>query len=216
MTHRPLFIATAISLALLTGGLASAAQSSDRKSTKSYRWVDNNGVTHYGDVVPPEYAAQGRSELNSQGVPVREFPRQLTPAEASEAQQKAAEEARRRQHDSFLLTTYTKVGDIEQLRDERVALIEGQMEIARGSLASVDGRLQALQERMANFKPYSPAANARRVPDQLAEEVVRTLKERRATQATLDSREKEKAELRANFDADIARYRELTTLPALR
>jgi hypothetical protein len=164
-------------------------------------------------MVPPEYARQGRSELNAQGVELRQVPRQLSPEEAVVAQKTAADEARRRQHDSFLLTTYTKVSDIEQLRDERVALIDGQMEIARGSIDSNQQRIRELEGRLRAFRPYSGAANARRVPDQLAEEVVRTLKERESLRGALKSRETEKAGLRAQFDADIARYRELTTRP---
>ena len=224
MNIRSVFVATAISLALLSQGAIAASQpshnnkksSSSKSATTSYRWVDNNGVTHYGDRVPPEYAAQGRSELNSQGVPMREFPRQLTTAEAAEAQKIAADEARRRQHDSFLLTTYSHVSDIERLRDERLALIDGQMEIARGSISNSDQRLAGLQTRMAGFRPYSDAPNARRMPDQLADELVRALKERHGLQTALDSREQQKNDLRAQFDGDIARYLQLTTRPASR
>ena len=57
--------------------------------------MDDHGVTHYGDTVPPEFAKQGRSELNAQGVELRQLPRQLTPEEADVAQKKAATEARR-------------------------------------------------------------------------------------------------------------------------
>ena len=149
--------------------------------------MDEHGTTHYGDAVPPEYAKQGRSELNAQGVELRQLPRQLTADEADVAQKKAAAEARRRQHDSFLLTTYTKVSDIEQLRDERIALIDGQMEIARGSIESNQQHLKSLEQRLAAFLPYSTAPNAR---------------------------EKEKAQLRAQFNEDVTRYKELTTRPA--
>lgn len=210
MKQRSFMIAAAISCLMASAALL-AAQSS---GTRSYKWVDKNGVTHYGDMVPPEYAAQGRSELNGQGVEVKQYPRQLSPEEAEVAQQRAGEEAKRRQHDSFLLTTYTRVSDIEQLRDERVALIDGQMEIARGSIDITEQRLSELQRRMRGFRPYSSSANARRMPDQLADEVVRTLKERDSLQDALKFREQEKATLRSQFDADIARYRELTTQPA--
>ncbi len=111
------FLTAAVGTAILLQGIANAANA---PGPKSYRWVDNKGVVHYGDSVPPEYAAQGRQELNPQAVPLRETPRQPTPAEAAEAQQIATETAKRRQHDSFLLTTYTQVKEIEQLRDERV------------------------------------------------------------------------------------------------
>ncbi len=201
-------IAAAVGAAILFQGIADAANTSG--STKTYRWVDDKGVTHIGDSIPPEYASQGRQELNQQGVALRETPRQPSPAEAIQAQQAAAEVAKRRQHDSFLLTTYTQVRDIEQLRDERVGLIDGQMEIARLSLNSTDQRIVSIEGRMRNFQPYSASPNARRMPDQLAEEVVRTLKERRSLTESLAARESEKNELRAQFDADIARYRELT------
>jgi Domain of unknown function (DUF4124) len=221
MTRRISFVALAMCAALLAQGTVGASQSNNKrpstsntgKGTTSYRWVDEHGVTHYGDSVPPQYASQGRSELNSQGVRVREFPRQLSAAEAADAQLVAAEAAKLRQHDTFLLTTYTKVSDIEQLRDERLALIEGQMEIARGSITTSDQRLTGLKTRMQSFRPYSTSPTARRMPDQLAGEVVRAISERRRLEAALASREKEKVELRSQFDADITRYRELTTLP---
>lgn len=210
MKQRPFLIAAAISCLLASTALP-AAQSS---GTRSYKWVDKNGITHYGDMVPPEYSSQGRSELNAQGVEVKQYPRQLSPEESQVAQQRSSEEARRRQHDSFLLTTYTRVSDIEQLRDERVALIDGQMEIARGSIEINQQKIADLQQRMRGFRPYSTNAAARRVPDQLVDEVVRTLKERDSLKDGLKSREQEKTTLRTQFDADIARYRELTTRPA--
>jgi hypothetical protein len=210
MNHRPALLALAISLALSPGLVA--AQNS--KGTKSYKWVDEQGVTHYGDAVPPEYSKQGRSELNAQGVELRQLPRQLSAEEADVAQKKAAAEARRRQHDSFLLTTYTRVQDIEQLRDERIALIDGQMQIVRGSLESNQQRTKNLEQRLRNFLPYSTQPTARPVPDKLAEEVVRSIKERNQLRDALKAREKEKVELRTQFNQDVARYKELTTRPA--
>ena len=29
-----------------------------------YKWVDNNGITHYGETIPPEYADKVFSILN--------------------------------------------------------------------------------------------------------------------------------------------------------
>ena len=194
--------------ALLVPAFAAAADAS--KGTRSYRWVDEHGVTHYGDAVPPEYAAQGRSELNAQGVEMKQYPRQLSPDEASAAQKNAAEEAKQRQHDAFLLNTYTRVADIEQLRDERIGLVDGQIMVARGSIDGNRQRLAELERRMSVFRPYSDAPSARRMPDQLAEEIVRTLKERDSLHELLASHETQKLAQRAQFDADIARYRELT------
>jgi hypothetical protein len=203
-------LAAALCCGLLASALVQGAAATKESTGRSYKWVDENGVTHYGDSVPPQYARQSRSELNSQGVEVSRVAAQMSPEEAAAAQQAAAEESRRRQHDMFLLNTYTTAADIEQLRDERVALVEQQMAIARGSIESANGRLQSLATRMAGFKPYSDTGR-RRVPDQLAEEAVRAMQERRSLDDVVAAREKEKSDLRTQFDADLARYRELTS-----
>jgi hypothetical protein len=210
MKNSRILIAMAGSVALLCATTIAWSQ------VRAYKWVDKDGVVHYGDTVPPAYAEQAHQELNRQGVPVREYPRQLSPAEAEAAQKTASEQARSKQRDSYLLTNYTRVADIEQLRDERIALIDGQMELARGSIATAEQRIGALRTRMKGFKPYSASATARRLPDQLAEEVVRALSDRRSMAAQLEQRAKEKAEQIIAFNSDIARYQELTTRPKSR
>jgi hypothetical protein len=210
--NRSRAILATLGVVVLTHGVCETASAAGN----AYRWVDKNGVVHYGDTVPPEFAAQGQAELNNQGVALRQTPRQMSPSEMAAAERAAAEVAKRQQRDVFLLSTYTRIKDIEQLRDERLALIEGQMEVARGSITVNDQRLTSLQERMRNFQPYSSSTNARRLPDQLAEEVVRALKEQRSLREVLTSRETEKLEMRAEFDADIERFRELSERPALR
>lgn len=212
MKNRSLLASSLLLLgAVLTPVLVLCAE--DGRNSRSYRWVDDNGVTHYGDAVPPEYARQGRSELNAQGVELKQYPRQLSPEEAAAAQKTAAEQAKQRQHDAFLLNTYTRVADIERLRDERIALVDGQIQVAHGSLETNRQRLGELEKRLRVFRPYSTAPTARRIPDQLAEEIIRTLKERNSLQDLLTSHEAQKQSQRAQFDADIARYRELTRGP---
>jgi hypothetical protein len=219
MNARAILVVVAVCLALMQAPVW-AAQSAPKSNApgskwggKTYKWVDENGITHYGDSVPAASAQQGGSELNKQGVEVKQVPKQLTGTEADKAQQAASESARLRQHDSFLLTTYTSSRDIEQLRDERLALINGQMDIARGSMEQISQRLATIETRMRSFKPWAKTANARRLPDQLVEEAVRNLHERSSIQATLTSREQEKKDMRAQFDSDLARYRELTDGP---
>lgn len=209
MRPRPVLLALATSMVLI-GAMAEAAQRTIQ------RWVDENGVVHYGDAPPPEAVKSGRTVLNEQGVAVREIPRQMTPDEAAEAQKKRDEEARRRAQDSFLLTTYTRAADIERVRDDRLALIDAQIELARSSLAASEQRLESLRKRMSNFRPYSNSTNARRLPDALAGEVVQALGERRSVQATLARHQTRREETSAEFDADIVRYRELTSRPSIR
>lgn len=206
MMHRPLLFALATCLAFSAGA-------ADREIQ---RWVDENGVVHYGDAPPPEAARTGRAVLNQQGVIVRQIPRQMTPDEAAVAQKQREEEARRKAQDSFLLTTYTRAEDIERVRDDQLALIDAQIELARGSLGNSEQRIESLQKRMAGFRPYSDAPGARRVPDSLAVEVIAAVGEKRSVQATLARHQSRRDETHAKFDADISRYRELTNRPSIR
>jgi hypothetical protein len=67
------------------------------ETPKTYRWVDDQGVVHFGDRVPPEYASNELSLLNEQGVIVARVAGQKTPAEpADEARIKAAREEENR------------------------------------------------------------------------------------------------------------------------
>lgn len=201
-----------LGFALLLSGVAQA-QNTSKSGTGSitYRWVDEKGVVHYGDSVPPQYSQQERTLLNSQGVPVGRLAAPKTASELAAEQKEHQETLRRKQRDAFLLTTYTSAKDIEQLRDARLDQIKGQRVAAEQYIAGLQDRLLALQARALRFKPYNDADNARRMPDDLAEELIRTLNEMRAQQAVLKSKDSEESTLRAQFQSDIDRYNELRT-----
>jgi hypothetical protein len=213
MNRRPCTIASlAASLTLLLGtGTAGAADSSG--GGKVYRWTDEKGVVHYGDSVPSEYAQSERSVLNSEGVEVGHMEGGKNAAQQAAQARIAAAAQQRAQHDQFLLSTYLSTKDIEQLRDERMAQEEGQIKATLIYIDTLGTRLAGLQERAMNFKPYNTEPSARRLPDELAEELVRTLNESRSQQRALDAKRQEESETQAEFNGDIQRYHELTTHP---
>jgi hypothetical protein len=200
-------VATAIAL-------AAPAMAADTSSRPNYSWVDKNGERHYGDAVPPEYAQQERRVLNSQGVEIQRVDAEKNPQQAAEERKRLQAIQDRAQHDRFLLTTYTSTKDIERLRDERLDQIDGQIKATIAYIESLDTRLKALQQRALNFKPYNTRPDARRMPDDLAEQLVRASNEVRAQHRSMDRRKQEQASVRAQFEADIARYRELTAQPS--
>lgn len=209
MAFRPLLIGA---LMLSCIGTATAANPSRPNSGAiTYRWVDEKGVVHYGDSVPPKYSQQETSVLNSQGVEVAKHAAQKTPAELAEEARQHQEVMRQKQRDSFLLTTYTSVKDIEDLRDLRLDQIKGQRVAAEQYVAGLHDRLLALQARAVRFKPYSDNKSARRMPDDLADEMVRALNEMRTQQNLLASKDAEESTMRAQFQSDIDRYKELRT-----
>ena len=194
-------------LAMLLASAAIAQIPADQK--KVYRWTDEKGVVHYGDRIPPEYSRGEAAVLNNQGVTVGIRPAQKTPEqiELETAQREIREKAQQR--DSFLLTTYTSVHDIEQLRDQRLQQMSDARKSTEAYIEALQGRLLSLHERVQVFRPYNEAPAARRMPDELAQDLVRTLKEVSGQRAQMAERMAEDRALRQQFQLDIDRYKML-------
>ena len=132
-----------------------ANNSSNDPTLRVYKWTDEQGVVHYGDSIPSQYAQSERDVLNGQGVAIGHVAGRKSDAqEGAQAQaQRAAQQ--RAQRDQFLLATYASVQEIEQLRDERLDQIAGQIKASSIYIESLTLRLAALEERALHFSPYS-------------------------------------------------------------
>ncbi len=210
MRHRSLLLALCGTFCGVLGCARIAGASESDASIRVFKWTDERGVVHYGDSVPAEYSQSDRSVLNGQGVELSHSPGQRSAAQLSAEDVAAQEAGQRAQHDRFLLATYASAAEIEQLRDERLDQIAGQIKASSSYIDSLGARLAALQERAKHFEPYSSAPDARRMPDELAEELVHTVNESRSQRAALEAKRREEADTRAQFEADLQRYRELT------
>jgi Domain of unknown function (DUF4124) len=182
------------------------------KGVTTYRWVDEQGVVHYGDRIPPQYAQKERTVLNAQGVEVRRLDAQKTPEQMAADDRIQQGVARQKQHDGFLLATYTSVKDIEALRDVRLDQLHGQHVAAEQYVDGLRSRLGALQKRAMLFKPYNQRPGAHRLPDDLATDLVHTLNELHTQDNVLVAKGEEESNLKAQFQADIERYQELHTI----
>jgi hypothetical protein len=181
-----------------------------------YRWVDEEGVVHFGDRVPPEHAARSRQLLNNQGVQVgfeqgvlsdEERAEQAAAAEREEqARRERAEIARR---DRMLLETYLTVEDIEDLRDRRLELMGSQIQVTELYLSNLRKTLDGLNAEAARYKPYSDKEDAREIPPDLASQIARTESSITLYEESLARTRNEQAKTRDAFDSDIARFREL-------
>jgi hypothetical protein len=201
-----------LALALLawTGVFAGAnATAAEASGVAAFRWVDENGVVHYGDHIPAKYATKESTLINKNGVEIGRTEAQRSPEQIADDERRQQALIRQKQHDAFLLTTYTSVKDIESLRDERLVQISGQRRAAEQYVEGLHSRLNTLQSRAKAFKPYSDNPDARRMPDDLAEDLVRTLNEMRTQRNALAVKDAEETTLRQQFQADIERYREL-------
>jgi len=183
---------------------------------KLYRWVDNEGVVHYGDHIPPEFAEQDRRLLNSQGVTVGFEQGLITAEEQAEmdrlaaiaaAEQQAREDAARR--DRMLLDTYLTVDDIEDLRDRRLELIDSQIRVTEFYLGNLRGRLESLRRDSLRFAPHSENPDAPPIPEDLALDISRLEASINLYEQTLHRSREEQINLREAFALDIERFIEL-------
>jgi hypothetical protein len=203
------FCSLIVALPLSVLAMAPAIGADSGKSKPTYMWVDKNGRKQYGDAVPPEYAQAEKRVLNKDGIETSRIGPPKTAEQLLEERRQNEAAQRKLQHDHFLVTTYNSVKDIERLRDERVDQLRAQVTAAQGYIATLDARLQALQQRAQQFLPYNTAPNARRMPDDLAEQLVRGQSEASGQRKALDRKKKEMADVRAQFDADSVRFTQL-------
>jgi cell division septum initiation protein DivIVA len=185
---------------------AHAAQSNGRKL---YKWVDQQGLTHYGDHIPPEYANQEQHIVNSQGIETEHIDAQKTPQQLAADEQKKLDAEQRASRDRNLLNTYSSVSEIERLRDQRLALLSDQIKVTGQFLEILDGRLKKLRGASMHFKPYSDDPKAPPMSDQVAEDLVRVDNDMHTQEANLREKRSEEATMRKQFESDIARFKEL-------
>lgn len=183
---------------------------------KLYRWVDDEGVVHYGDTVPAQFADRDRTLLNEQGVTVGFEQGEITPEERAEMERRQAlaekerldrENAARR--DRVLRDTYITVADIEDLRDRRLELIESQIRVTEFYLNNLRRRLDTLEKDTQRFAPYNESEDAQPVPEYLTLDVSRTEASITLYEQTLTRTRQAQQELKDAFGDDIIRFREL-------
>ena len=204
-----------LSIAALLLGLTQASA-----QQTLYRWVDADGLVHYGDHVPPAYANQDREILNGHGVAVRRVEGAATEEELVERARLAvlddaeaeAAEARAR-HDRVLMDTYLSVEEIERLRDQRLELLQAQVLVTEQYLTNLTQRLLQLQQNASRFKPYSQEPDARDIPENLELDMTQTTASIALYEETLGRSRNRATALTEAFARDIKRFQELKGSP---
>lgn len=194
---------------LMLAGQASAEQ--------MYKWVDKNGVTHYGDSVPAEFARKERHVLNEQGVTVKKLEREKTEEELAQeaiyaAQMQAEAEAaeRQRERDRILLDTYLSVEEIAMLRDRRLLAIEAQVGVIRQYLGNLQERWEDLETETRKFNfPYNEDSELPPLPEDLAQLIIHTERAMAEHMQTVQTLRHEQDQIKTEFAADAERFKQL-------
>ena len=201
--------ALAVSVLLLLATTSLSAGAAPSSGRKLYKWVDEQGVTHFGDHIPPEYASQEQHIVNSLGVETEHIEAQRTPEQMAAEEKKKFEAEQKASRDKNLLNTYASVPEIERLRDQRLGLLSDQIKVTGQFLEILNGRMKKLRVASQRFRPYSSDPKAPPMSDQVAEDLVHVGNDIRTQEENLREKRSEEATMSKQFESDIARFKEL-------
>jgi hypothetical protein len=202
------------SLAVLAIAAALAAPASAQQKPKprpsgpvTYKCVDGRGKVYYSD----QYTAEcGQTEeMNRQGRVVKkhETPKPAAaakPAAGATVGVKESMESQRR--DRALTATYTTEEEIDLARDRSLAIPLQAIKTSENRLAKVDKRLLELKSQADVL-----AGKQKAIPPHILEEIEVRQKEVSALQAEVQQKKSYADSVRARYEADKLRYRELKT-----
>ena len=178
---------------------------------KLYKWVDDHGVTHYGETIPPEYAHKDRAELNKAGrvinketVPTPEEREARKLAEAKQREQEKAALDRKRQ-DMTLTNTYSNVQEIDLARNRSLQQVDARINSMNSQYKMASNNLLTLQTEADSYiKAKKPA------PASLQEDLQESQSRLDRVGLTLENLKAERMSVEARYDADKVRYQVLT------
>jgi hypothetical protein len=196
-------------VAILIAGIISLSATSLAADT--YRWKDKDGNTHYGAVVPAEYADQPYDVIRN-GLVVEHIEDTSIPLEviaAKKIEQKRAPlisaEQRQVQSDRLLVIRYSSAEEIQNAQELEVAQLGHDIKLIKQSYDSTNVAIKS---------QISLAADHQRAGQQISTEQQkeidklynRLIKEENR-RAVMNKRE---VRIRARYQSELERYRYLT------
>lgn len=197
----------------------------------AYRCVDEKGITHIGDTPPAACANVVMWEVSRSGTVLRKIEPTLTADQVKakeEAAAKAKEEAKvaadQKRKDLALLATYSTEKEFSIATERNVEPVLGRIKSVQERQAAVGKRIQELEDEMEFYKAGKSKTSAqskvpqktREVPIQLVADHERAVAEQTTLKKNLVDYEKEIVDIKAKYEADRARWKELKTNPTLR
>ena len=174
-------------------------------------WTNSDGYKECGNVVPPEYSQQGHEELSDQGVTVKKTARAKTAEELAEEEEAKVQQAERERQakeqaakDRVLLDTFTTEEDLILTRDGKLLAIDTRIAHTKQVTVGLEQQREDLEEQAANQERAG-----QKVSDELLSDIDSVGRQIEEHMAFIESRQQEKIELRAQFESDLARYRQL-------
>ena len=178
---------------------------------KLYKWVDENGQTHFGDKIPTQYLSKEHKELNEQGATVKTYDAAETEEERAEKrkQERARKEEEKKaklqaKRDRVLLDTYTTERDLIAAKTARLDAVASQMQLSESIIADTERKLEMTEKQITRIK-----ASGREVPKNISDKMVREEKQLATQRKIARGHLEREQKINTQFDGYIERFREL-------
>lgn len=124
--------------------LSNAAYADGKKIVK---WVDSSGVTHYGDKLPASEAGRNNTEINSQGILVKQ-----NNAVNKKNEVLDQENLEKERKDKILLASYTKAEEIDLARDRNLQMDQVAMQALTQQKTNITNRTTRNNKTAEGFR----------------------------------------------------------------
>ncbi len=182
---------------------------------KMYKWVNEKGETIFSDQVPPEQAQHRREALNEKGRVVEITEQARTKEQQAmdnrlEALRKEQEKIIEQQkaNDKVLLSTFRNIDDMQASLYATMQSLDSQRNVAQGNLKRVELQLETQQKQAGTLE-----RNGKKVPQTLLDEIKKTEAQIQLAYGEINKHIEKKNRVKAEFEADIERFKFLTQSP---
>ncbi|MEK7207259.1 MAG: hypothetical protein AAB134_05185 [Pseudomonadota bacterium] len=210
MRHK--YILFLVLAAAISGPVLAASDADKDKGPKIKKCKDAAGKWHYGDSAAEECAQSKVTVISEKGFTRKVIAAPLTEAELKERELKKEELEKEQKNtedqakrDALLLSTYGVEDDINYVRDRKIAQIESSIRASEETLKSLRGALARMEAQAKDEATKGDKA----ATEQTAKNIEQTKHQIGKHEAVVAAKKKEQEDIRNQYAADLARYREL-------
>ena len=189
---------------------ALVASSSATAAGSLFCCVDATGKQVCGDLLPQACYGRAYRELGDNGRTLRNVEAPMTAEQrtqrAAEEEQRKADEAalkEKQRKDQALLNTYGSEKDIEAMRLRAQEDVQKSIKDAEAQIVSIRARRKKFEDEAEFYKKKTP-------PPDVQKGLRDTDSEIKSEESIIESKQKELDIIRAKYDDDLKRYRELS------
>ncbi len=172
-----------------------------------YRYKTDDGQTVISQSIPARYVSNGYEILNGNGRVIEVVPRALNEEElAAKAEAEVQEQlkAEQRARDKKLLSIFSSPEDAERARDRKLEAIDVYINVTKGNIIKLQGDYNQAQTQAAQRERAGEE-----VPEFLLEKMQSLSRQMKQAEESIERKEQEKDEIRAEYEKDISRLKKL-------